>query len=138
MSNLRDQLEGIYRTKGVLTPQIVVDVARPENHPLHDRLCWDNDVAGEKYRLIQAHQLIQSVRIKYVTSDRPKDIRAWQPVYGPDSRQPGYEPTEEVLQDDFKRAVLIQQMEREWKTMQARYGDLVEFAEMVRASVMAA
>ena len=34
MSNLRDLLTDIYREHGHLTPRLVVDVARPANHPL--------------------------------------------------------------------------------------------------------
>lgn len=134
MSNLRDQLETIYRDRGELTPELLVDVARPKDHPLHDRFEWDNRIAGEAYRRDQAHRLITSVRIKYISSDRPKDVRAFVAVPRPNSTQPSYEPTEEVLIDDFKRNVLLQQMEREWRTMQARYGDFIEFTEMVRAS----
>lgn len=138
MSNLRDHLDSIYRSKGVLTPQVVVDEARPEDHPLHDRFEWDDEVAGERFRRDQAHRMIQSVRVAYTTSDRPKDVRAWVPISRPESPQPSYEPIEDVVLDDIKRTVLLQQMEREWKAMQSRYGDLVEFAELVRRSLVAA
>lgn len=131
MMSLRDQLEAIRSEHGYLDPEVVVDVARDEEHPLHDRFEWDDSVAGEAYRRDQAHRLIQSVRVKYVTDDRPKDVRAFLAVPRADSPRPTYEPVESVMQDDFQRRLVLTQMEREWQTLRSRYGDLVEFGEMV-------
>jgi hypothetical protein len=135
MSSLRDQLDGIYQKQGRLTPALVVDAARPKTSPLHARFEWNDKVAGEKHRREQAHELIQSVRVKYIQNDKPKDIRAYTAVPRGDGIAPNYEPTEEIVLDDFKRQVVLQQMEREWRTMQARYGDFEEFAALVRASL---
>lgn len=59
MADLRSALTDIYRARGELTPQLVVDEARPKDAPLHDRFEWDNKVAGEAYRRVQAQQLIR-------------------------------------------------------------------------------
>lgn len=135
--SLRDQIEAVYRVRGELTPQVLVDTARPATHPLHERFEWDNKVAGEAYRRDQAHRLIQSVRVSYITDERPKDVRAFVAVPRPEQSQPNYEPIEDVLADPLKRQLVLSQMEREWRTMQARYGDLVEFSELVLQSLVA-
>lgn len=134
-SSLRDQLLAIRDKHGYLDPELIVEEATDENHPLHSRFEWDDSTAGVAWRRHQAHELIQSVRIKYTTSDRPKDVRAFLAVPREDSMRPTYEPTEEVLASDEVRKIVLAQMEREWKTLQARYGDMVEFADMVRASL---
>ncbi len=36
--NLRDHFQAIYDQHGQLTPALVVQVARPKDHPLHDRV----------------------------------------------------------------------------------------------------
>jgi len=79
VADLRTQLTGIYQAHGELTPQIVVDEARPEGSPLHSRFDWNDQIAGEKYRLVQAQQLIRAVRIEYIArgSDEKKFIRAF-------------------------------------------------------------
>lgn len=134
-SSLRDQLEQIREQHGYLDPALVVEVATPKTHPLHDRFEWDNKAAGDAWRQEQAHRLIQSVRVTYMAGDRPKDVRAYLAVPRPESRQPTYEPTAEAMRDEFTRKIVLTQMEREWRSLQARYGDLVEFADLVAASL---
>ena len=46
---------------GSLSPSAVVDAARPEEHPLHDRFEWDDSKAGEAYRIEQARRMIRAV-----------------------------------------------------------------------------
>lgn len=51
------------RDGGLLRPQAVVDEARPEESPLHRCFEWNDQIAGEKYRLVQAQQLIRSFKV---------------------------------------------------------------------------
>lgn len=44
---------------GTLSPEIVVDAARPDNAPLHNQFEWDDGIAGEKYRIEQARGIIK-------------------------------------------------------------------------------
>lgn len=138
MSNLRDQLLAIREKHGYLDPAIVVEEARDKRHPLHARFEWDDKVAGEAYRRQQAHELIQVVRKPYDGPNGPKDVRAFIAVPRPDSKQPAYEPVEEVMQDEMTRKIVLAQMEREWRTLQARYGDLVEFGDLIREALAGA
>lgn len=62
--DLATVLNGIYHKHRALTPQLVVDYARPVDSPLHDRFEWDDAKAGEAYRKQQARTLIKSVTIK--------------------------------------------------------------------------
>jgi hypothetical protein len=131
VSSLREQLEAIREEHGYLDPDLVVEVATPKTHPLHDRLEWDNRIAGTAWRQEQAHRLIQSVRVRYMFDDQPKDVRAYVAVPREGARQPSYEPTEEAMRDPFMRQLVLGQMQREWQSLKARYGDLAEFAELV-------
>jgi hypothetical protein len=117
---------------GVLTPEIVLERARAEDHPLHNRFVWDDEKAAERYRRSQAHQLIRSVKITYVKRDGGVDtIRAFQAV-----RQPSgfvYEPTEDVAHNDVLSRIILQEMQRDWLLMRKRWESYREFWEMVSA-----
>ena len=56
----RDALRDICEERGRLTPEVVVEEARPTGHPLHHRFEWDDEAAGSAWRWHQAHDLIRS------------------------------------------------------------------------------
>lgn len=128
---LRDQLQTIYDRRGRLTPAIVVDEARDASHPLHHRFEWDDTVAGAKWREAQAHELIRSVKISYATSTGgTRDVRAFHAVRQPVGHV--YEPVERVVEDDTMRAVVLADMERQWRELRRRFEHFEEFAQMIR------
>ena len=63
MTQLEALKEIAKRDGGLLRPQAVVDAARPVSSPLHGAFCWNNTEAAQKYRLLQAQQLIRSFRV---------------------------------------------------------------------------
>ena len=131
--SLREQLQDIYDQHGHLTPALVVDEARSKTHPLHDRFEWDNKTAGEAWRRQQAHELIRSVRVTYrdaTETDPASDVRAWHAVRSEDGHV--YEPAEKVAEDPLIAAMVLRDMERQWKELHRRYGMFSEFVAMVR------
>ena len=132
MSGLRESLQAIHDQRGALTPRLVVDTWRDPDHPDHGRLEWDDGIAGEKYRHIQARDLIRSLDIVYRKAKGKKPegrTRAWQSVRS----EAGYvyQPAEEVATDPFIRQLVLMDMEREWKQLRARYSAFAEFSAMV-------
>lgn len=136
MASLRENLTRIYEQRGQLTPRAVVEEARPEGSELHNRFEWDDSIAGEKYRLAQAAELIRSVRIEYRQPDgTTSEVRAFSTTRGQDPDHAGYRPTEELLQGEFSRQLLLKQCRRDIEDLQRRYGHLVEFAEMLKQAI---
>lgn len=129
MSGLRDHLQSIYHARGRLTPVDVLDEARDDAHPLHGRFEWDDAVAGEKYRLVQAHELIRSVKVRYVSGDETRDVRGFQAVRSDDGFR--YEPVEQVVQDEVLTQLVLREMERDWRQLRARYQHFDEFRQLV-------
>lgn len=134
--SLRDQLQAIYDEHGKLTPDLVVQVARPKNHPLHPRV-FDRapGEAAEAWYRHRAHELITSVRVVYKQADESgpeKTVRAFHAYRAPKSTGYVYEPLEKVVENDFARQIVLMDMEREWRQLHARYEGFVEFLEMVR------
>lgn len=135
MSDLRSELTAIYRKRGELTPQSVVDEARPEGAPLHSRFEWNDEVAGEKYRIVQAQQLIRAVKIEYTDSaGEKKRVRGFFPIRDVEENPEkiGYSPTEDIVQDDMCLKILMRQLERDIADLKRKYGHLAEFAKIMR------
>jgi hypothetical protein len=134
--SLRDQLSGIYQRHGILTPDIVVNEARPADSPLHNRFEWDDSIAAEAHRRAQAQELIRSVKVVYRPADEKessKKIREWQAVRT--ERGSEYKPVEEVAMDPMLRKIVLADMEREWKALHRRYSQFSEFIAMVTADM---
>lgn len=137
--SLRQQLETIYEKRGELTADIVVTEASKKTHPLHDRFEWDDKIAGHQYRLHQAGELIRKVKVVYreATEDEEgSSIRAWQSVRSEDGFK--YVPSSEVAEDPLLTAMVLRDMEREWRTLHRRYGRFEEFVSLVRGDLEAA
>lgn len=131
-SDVKEILIGIYRAKGSLTPEILLDEARSRSHPLHSRFEWDDSAAAEKWRLAQSADIIRSVKIQYVSGDgSPHDLRAFHAVREDPSRPAEYKPTEDVLADPIAAEILKRQMRRDWATFEARYRHLLEFEQLI-------
>lgn len=130
--SLRDELQAIYEDAGELKPSIVLDRARDPRHPLHDRFEWNDGVAAERYRIQQARELIRSVEWVYAEEPdgAPKKVRAFHSVNRVDG--PTYVPAQEIQQDEFMSKLVLQAAEREWKSLQRKYGHLAEFLAIVR------
>ena len=57
------ELQKISKAKGAITPENMVDEARPEKSPLHSFFTWDDSEAAELFRQQEARRVIRSVRI---------------------------------------------------------------------------
>lgn len=144
MSNIRDILQDMYERHGRLTPAIIVDESRAEDAPLHNRFEWDDTVAAEQYRFLQAARIIRSVRITRAGTDtveddgpaEPEGVRAFLPVRGRDHDDAGawtYEPTRKALADPTSRCILLNEMRRDWRAFQSKYQALSEYAKLIEA-----
>lgn len=137
MSDLRSILQEIYAEHGRLTPELVVQAATPESSPLHHRFVWDNDEAAQRYREVQARELIRSVRVAYRRPDGHEgDVRYFHAVRRPTGNS--YTPVDEIVQDEVTTKILLNQMEREFLQLKRRYENFDEFWQLVRAQMPAA
>jgi hypothetical protein len=136
MSDLREQLIAIRTENGRLTPQLVVDAARPKKSLLHSKFEWDNGIAAESYRRVQAAELIRSVRVTYLPlGDGPQaSIRAFHATARPEIGH-AYDPIEEIMDNPIQRAILLRDMERDWRALKKRYESIVEFWDLLNSEV---
>jgi len=62
-------LNTLYQKNGRLTAALVVKAASKEGSPLHSYFEWDDTVAGARYRMEQARDLIRSVDVRFTIED---------------------------------------------------------------------
>jgi len=132
VADLKTELEKIYDQHGHLTPELVVETARPDDHPLHCAV-FDKDAgqAAEAYYRERAHQLIRTVRVAYKPEAKPTDTIRWFHVV---RQEDGfvYHPADKIAQDPLLARLVLADMEREWRQLRTRYEQFTEFWEMVR------
>lgn len=129
--SLRGELEALYERNLRLTPADVVEAARPVDAPLHDRFEWDDEIAGEAYRLEQARSLIRRVRIRIENEDdEPISIPRFVSIPRPNATR-SYVPVEDVRENPFTTKLLLLQAERDWRALKRRYAHLVSFMAQV-------
>ena len=134
--DLRSHLQEIYDRRGQLTPAIVLEEVRPKTHPLHgyvfDRSPED---AAESWYRERADELIRLARVVYQTNadTEPRRVRAFHCVRSEEGHV--YEPAEKIAADPFLRTLVLRDMERDWRQLQARYGEFEEFVALVRTDI---
>src|SRR5260370_41485799 len=64
---IEEELRRIWNTRGSLIPREVVAEAADPDSPLHDQFEWDDNVAGDRFRRIQAARMIRSVKLRVTT-----------------------------------------------------------------------
>lgn len=119
---------------GSLTPKRIVDEARSSEHPLHGYFEWDDSKAGEKFRRLQAYQLLAAQRqyivltkgvTKEIYADAEKlSVRAILPTR---SGNDEYVSRDDAKNDPIARARIVEAFRAELK---AWYRRTVDFTEL--------
>lgn len=120
-----EELHRIYTDKGQLKPADVVDESRPEEAPLHSCFEWDDETAAEKYREVQAGQIIRSVVVVQEEKQRPQvEVRAFVSV------QKTYRPIEVVVNSEEQMLELFNSALSELKAFERKYANLKQFSAL--------
>lgn len=120
---------------GLLNPQAIVNwAAMHEDSALHAEFEWDNRRAGAEYRVIQARELIQRVKIEIqVGDDKLIRVRKYSSLPSNRGQDGGYSRTEEVLADKRQRDELLRVALTELNTLRKKYEHLQELAQVFAA-----
>lgn len=113
---------------GALIPQTVVDESRDEEAPLHPVFEWDDEVAGEQYRIHQARNLIKSIRIikpDRKNPDKQIQVRAYTNVEETQDTARAYYAVADVVKSSDLRAKMAEQAWRDLIAVKARYRELM-------------
>lgn len=107
-----NELDRIRQAEGTLTPGVVVDAARDPSNILHTSFEWDDAIAGEKYRIVQAGKLIRSLRVvpRVGASPQPAMLSV---QTGEKKNERSYATVRDVMNDPAaRRQFLIEELDR--------------------------
>lgn len=117
--------EEIRQNSGKLTPELVVDYARPKESVLHNDFEWRDEVAAEKYRQGQARQMIGAIRI--TSEDTQEPVRAYVNVTVVAPDEPpirSYMPMKEVLEHPDLHSQMMADAFRDAQSFKQKYNTL--------------
>ena len=121
--------EELQKTIG-LSAENLVNASRAEDAPLHEEFEWDNDVAAEEYRKVQAGNMIRNLSIVIEDVPTNEPVRAFFNL----TRKSGlYENTIEIMTDRSKTEVLLNIALRELNVFKEKYKALKELADIFQA-----
>ena len=133
MERIRWAVEGLHKadaqkcynecqTLEEVTPANVLEKARNKRTELHKCFEWDDSIAGEKYRLIQARDIIRHFVIYTPDEENLPKIRSYQ-ISTECTR---YEPTRMFLQNPDEYTELLKRAKNELEAFKQRYKTLTE------------
>ena len=111
------------------TVKDIVNKARDNNSNLHNLLEWNDEIAGEKYREIQAGDIVRNlVIVKQVDGkEENTNIRVF---VSSNQRDGVYKPITSVIRVQEEYEQLLQQALRELQAFKNKYKDLSELHEV--------
>lgn len=118
-------------TDGLTAPNLV-NVSRPEDAPLHDYFEWNDAIAAELYREVEAGKIIRSIVVE-VEDVKEEPVRAF---FTLDSKYKGhstFESIRTIMVQTEKRNSLLDIALKELKAFERKYRMLSELASVFEA-----
>lgn len=123
------------RDGGDVTPQAVVDASRSPRSPLHKEFEWNDSVAGERFRRIQASRIVRSLVV--IREEAPGlETREFHSVTRMKADKPEgkvYRSLEDIMEDPIARDELLQRALNDALAFRKRYHALQELAQVFHA-----
>ena len=128
-------LESIEDRDGSISTRAVILEARKRSSPLHPLFEWDDHLAAEKFRRVQAQRVIVSVVLEPDEGDEDfAPVRAFVCLTDVKGHEAGqFVRVTAAVRDDDSRAAMLANARRELNDFRRRYKALSEFAEIFRA-----
>ena len=118
---------------GLIRPGDLVEAARPETSPLHSLFTWDDQIAAERLRLIQARTVIR-MRIEVLDTGRVSiPVRSQVSLTTDQLAGGGYRSVRMVLANDQQRNQMLADAIAELERLKRRYATLHELVEVFAA-----
>ncbi len=126
-----ERIEQIAERNGLATPAAIVEDAEDVSSPIHDFFEWNDEVAGHRYRLNQAHFYLRHIVV--VPAEKKAPVRAFHSVKitTDENEQRGYAPLARILSDEGLLNQVIESAQRELQSWRRRYG---QYKALARAT----
>jgi len=106
----------------------VVQLAKNESSALHNLFEWNNDVAAEKYRIIQAQKIIRNIVFEDRTEKHGTEIRV---MFSSGEHDGVYHPAKVVFTNKTAYEDLLQRALAELQAFKKKYECLTELSEIL-------
>ena len=129
-------LEAIEKRDGTVTKESFLEESRPEESPTHSMFEWNDEVAAEKYRLVQSRTIINNLRVEIVPNEGedPKIVKAFVDVTDGRQREKArYINFSSALSDDKSRGIVYRNALAELRTFKRKYKGLRELEAVFAA-----
>jgi len=93
-----EELSRIQNVYGKITPEIIVREAGDTSSPLHNYFEWDDEKAGERWRVQQARILLNNIQVKTVSDGEERRISVFEVV----SASGGYKSFDTFTRQDIE------------------------------------
>lgn len=104
-----------------LNAEMLVNVSRPEDAPLHQEFEWDDPIAAEEWRKQQARCLIHSLVLQEDDEDT-EPVRVFFKIH---EASPNYEPTQVILQSPESTEALRNMALKELIAFKNKYAAII-------------
>lgn len=121
------RFEAIEKEHGKITSELVLQDAEPEDSPMHELFEWDDAVAGHKYRLSQATQIIISLAKEVEEDPKPKPVRAYYNVSNGE-RKGSFVNVKTAFENPDTRDIILKRALKELESFREKYQNLSELA----------
>jgi len=121
---------------GTLSPSDVVEKARNRRNPLHEYFEWNDNKAGEGYRIYQARNLINHIVVVIKYDHKQKEHKAFLSVNETPQeikKNKIYVTIERVLSEPKLRQQILNEAIKEIEFWQERYHEYKELGRIFRA-----
>lgn len=112
----------------------VLEDAKDENSPIHEMFKWDDKEAAEKFRVLQASQLLSSlvIKVEIIRGNKTEEIEMPVRVVLKHGYKSGgqHEHIKDILNDRERRGMMIEMAADELINIQRRFSYLKEFTRV--------
>lgn len=129
-------LANIEEKKGILTPTIVIQEAKKKKSVMHDYFEWDDSIAGPKYRIHQARQLMNHIEVEIINNGdkEPERIKMFHNIQIiDDSKDRAYLSLSTIISSADYRNQIIEKALKELQAWQHRYLQYAELKPIFKA-----
>jgi hypothetical protein len=128
------ELKRIEKTYGALTPEIIVEAAKPSKSVLHCIFEWDDQRAAEQHRLNQARKLLNNIDVQIISDGQPRQVPVFELVRKNEENvyKNISDLTEEEIQQVKKNAIRELNF---WKSKLGFYKDFQSAAEKIGSAI---
>lgn len=127
--------EKIEARDGRITKESFLEESRPEDSVTHELFEWDDQVAAERYRLVQAGKIINNLEVHVTTVNNPEPVqtKAVVSVTPEPFEKAEYTSIETAFAQRDTRDIVLKNALRELRSFERKYSGLKELADVFRA-----